>query len=232
MAYQQPQQHAVGAPTQEWQNGLCNCSPCESCLLGTFLPCMLHGRAADRMRDPSMATADSFNSDCLLFAGVQCFTGCGWIISMMQRGEMRERFGIKGSGFGDYCTTYWCLCCAVIQQEKEAKQRLAGAHAPVTQAYQPQKEGMHMPTPQAQGQTHGQTQGQITPVQSPPPQQQHPAAYQQQQQQSVYSQQQQPAYQQVHPDHNGSFPQQQQQPAYQQVQPDHTGSSFPQQQKY
>ena len=25
---------------QEWQNGLCDCSPCESCLLSTFLPCI------------------------------------------------------------------------------------------------------------------------------------------------------------------------------------------------
>lgn len=25
---------------QEWQQNLCNCSPCENCCLGTFLPCM------------------------------------------------------------------------------------------------------------------------------------------------------------------------------------------------
>lgn len=44
----QPQQQAIqqdysqgtNMNNQEWQSGLCNCGPCESCLLGTCLPCM------------------------------------------------------------------------------------------------------------------------------------------------------------------------------------------------
>lgn len=26
--------------SSKWEASLCNCSPCDSCLLGTFLPCM------------------------------------------------------------------------------------------------------------------------------------------------------------------------------------------------
>ncbi|KAL0934844.1 Cell number regulator 11 [Colletotrichum truncatum] len=127
---------------QEWQSGICSCGPCESCLLGTFLPCMLLGRTSERMRDPTMQTYETVNTDCLLMCGISYFTGCGWIYTMMKRGEIRERFGIKGSGFSDCCTSYWCGCCALIQQDKEVQARLSTG--PIAQGYQPEK-GMQMP---------------------------------------------------------------------------------------
>ncbi|KAF9774921.1 hypothetical protein IL306_007009, partial [Fusarium sp. DS 682] len=84
--------------------------------------------------------------------------------SMMKRGEIRQRFGIKGSGMNDCCVSYWCLCCALIQQDNEVKSRLS--QGPITQGYQAQKEGMHMPTsPPAQQQYQEQ---------KPNPQQQAP----------------------------------------------------------
>jgi Cys-rich protein (TIGR01571 family) len=89
-----------------------------------------------------MRTYSAVNTDCLLMAGIHCFTGCGWVLAMMKRGEIRERFGIKGGGMGDCCTSYWCMCCALIQQEKEVKQRLGAG--PIAQGYQPNKEGMQM----------------------------------------------------------------------------------------
>lgn len=70
--------------------------------------------------------------------------------AMMKRGEIRERYGIKGSGMGDCCASYWCGCCALIQQDKEVKARVAAG--PITQGYQGQKEGMHMPPAQQQQQ--------------------------------------------------------------------------------
>ncbi|KAH6665340.1 PLAC8 family protein [Plectosphaerella plurivora] len=127
---------------QGWQNALCNCSPCENCILGACLPCVLFGRTSERLRDPSMRSYETINMDCLLMAGVTYFTCCGWILVMMKRGEIRERFGIKGGGAGDCCTAYWCPCCALIQQEKEVKQRQESG--PIAQGYQPNKEGMHM----------------------------------------------------------------------------------------
>lgn len=85
---------------------------------------------------------------------------------MMKRGEIRERFGIQGSGMGDCCVSYWCLCCALIQQDNEVKARLS--QGPITQGYQAQKEGMHMPTsPPAQQQQQYQAPPQPG-YQSPP----------------------------------------------------------------
>lgn len=84
-------------------------------------------------------------------------------LAMMKRGEIRERFGIKGSGMSDCCATYWCPCCALIQQDNEVKARLA--QGPVTQGYQSQKEGMHVPAPTQQAPPAQQGVG----YQSPPP---------------------------------------------------------------
>ncbi|KAI8956061.1 PLAC8 family-domain-containing protein [Xylaria longipes] len=91
----------------EWQTGICNCEPCSSCLLGWCLPCLLLGQTSERIRDPSMQSADMLNSDCLIYTAISCFTGCGWIYAMIKRGEIRERYGIKGSGCDDCCVSYW-----------------------------------------------------------------------------------------------------------------------------
>ena len=64
--------------------------------------------------------------------------------AMLKRGEIRERFGIEGSGLSDCCTTYWCGCCAIIQHDNEVKGRLDPAAAPVATGYQPTP-GMQMP---------------------------------------------------------------------------------------
>jgi hypothetical protein len=62
---------------------------------------------------------------------------------MMKRKQIREAYGIEDSGMGDCCTSFWCLCCALVQQEKEVKSR----QLPCYQAagYQPEKDGMRMP---------------------------------------------------------------------------------------
>ncbi|KAI2621167.1 PLAC8-domain-containing protein [Hypoxylon sp. NC1633] len=151
----QQQQHlhqhpgADGEQGGEWQASLCNCSPCTSCLLSTFLPCILLGQTSERMRDPSMQSADMLNSDCMIHGFIACFTGCGWIYALMKRGEIRQRYQIHGSGCGDCCVSFWCSCCALIQQDNEVKMRQAKLNQPVSQGYQPQPD-MQMPTPSYQ----------------------------------------------------------------------------------
>lgn len=128
--------------SQEWGAGLFNCSPCSSCLLGSFLPCIIVGKTSERLQDPSLQSYECCNADCMIFSGIHCLTGCGWIYAFLKRREIRERFGIRGSGLKDCCTTYWCMCCAVIQQDNEVKMRMA--RGPITQGYQ-SPQGMHAP---------------------------------------------------------------------------------------
>ncbi|KAK4464512.1 PLAC8 family-domain-containing protein [Cladorrhinum samala] len=137
-------QAVTPAKTQEWSNGLCDCGPCDLCMLGCCCPCILVGKSATRMNDPSMQSYETVNGDCMIFLGINCVSGCGWIYGMLKRQEIRERFGIKGSGTNDCCVSYWCSCCALIQQEKEVQARMSST-VPVTQGYQPEKQGMQMP---------------------------------------------------------------------------------------
>ncbi|KAI1439739.1 PLAC8-domain-containing protein [Annulohypoxylon stygium] len=126
----------------DWQNSLCNCSPCGSCILGTFAPCLLVGRTSSRLRDPTDPSPEYFNGDCIIHGGLTLIFS-GWIFSMMKRTEIRERFGIPGSGCGDCCAAFWCQCCQVIQADNEINSRLIAG--PIQQGYQPQNEGMRMP---------------------------------------------------------------------------------------
>ncbi|CVL06408.1 related to DUF614 domain protein [Fusarium mangiferae] len=129
--------------SQDWQNGLSGCcSPLDSCLLSTCLPCIIFGRTSQRLDNPS-GPIESINSDCAIFCAIQSFTGCGWIYNMMKRREIREKYGIEGSGMGDCCTSFWCLCCALVQQDKEVKVRTVPAYD--AQGYQPVADGMKMP---------------------------------------------------------------------------------------
>ncbi|KAK8016974.1 plac8 family [Apiospora rasikravindrae] len=140
-----PSQQVQGG---EWQNNLCNCSPCESCLLGFCVPCLLVGKTADRMRDPTMQTADMLNSECLIHGTLTYLLGVGWVYAMLKRTEIRNRFDIPGSTLGDCCASYWCPCCAVIQQDNEVKTRLPVPGGPVDNQYQAQPQ-MEMAPPQA-----------------------------------------------------------------------------------
>jgi Cys-rich protein (TIGR01571 family) len=88
------------------------------------------------MKNPGNPNPEMCNGDCMIMCGIMYLTGCGWIYAMIKRGEIRERFGIKGDGMNDCCASYWCPCCVLIQQEKEVIARTSGAA--VTQGYQSQ----------------------------------------------------------------------------------------------
>ncbi|KAM0807812.1 hypothetical protein AB5N19_08152 [Seiridium cardinale] len=148
MAYQpqQTMQHVQQTFQQdnggEWKNSLCDCTPCSSCVVSCCIPCLLIGQTSERLRDPSMQTAKDLNSDCVISGALCAFTGLHWIYVMFKRTEIRERFGIPGSSFGDCCTSFWCPCCAAIQQDNEVKKRLQPGL--VQQQYQ-QQPSMSMP---------------------------------------------------------------------------------------
>ncbi|KAI0900043.1 hypothetical protein F4806DRAFT_454872 [Annulohypoxylon nitens] len=74
-----PHPTAYGQQGGEWQASLCDCGPCTSCLLAFCLPCILLGQTSERIRDPSMQSADMMNSDCMIHGLITCFTGCGWM---------------------------------------------------------------------------------------------------------------------------------------------------------
>ncbi|KAM7191146.1 protein cadmium resistance 3 [Naviculisporaceae sp. PSN 640] len=146
------------AGTDKWQTNFCICTPFVDCLFAYCAPCFLYGQTQDRLRDPTMQTANMNNDDCTSFACLHCVTGCGFIMVMKQREEIRNRYSIKGNSCGDCCATYWCLSCTMMQQDNEVKRREAARLATNTntQGYQAPA-GMVMPQ-QAQQPAHNQTQ--------------------------------------------------------------------------
>lgn len=72
------------------------------------------------------------------------FCGLQWILQTIKRSDMREQFGIEGSGCGDCCASYFCACCALMQEEKEMVRKSefltnVGYQQPQGMVYPPQQ---------------------------------------------------------------------------------------------
>jgi len=112
------------AQKQEWTaSGADCCSPFSACLLSWCLPCVQYGRISHRLnKDASLKGWSFFNGNCVGYYALTC-CGMQWIMQMMQRGEIRERYGLTGNG----CTDCLCACCCgpcdLVQQDKEIDQR-------------------------------------------------------------------------------------------------------------
>ncbi|KID94436.1 putative protein family Cys-rich, partial [Metarhizium majus ARSEF 297] len=121
-------------PEGDWENGLCGWAGCGNCFLSWCCPCIIFGKTAGRI-DP-----DAETKECAIFGAIHLITGCGCLYNTFKREEIRKRYNIEGSLCGDCCTSYWCMCCALTQQENEVKSRET-----VTGAYQAQPPMMAVP---------------------------------------------------------------------------------------
>ncbi|KAH1436944.1 hypothetical protein KXX32_004382, partial [Aspergillus fumigatus] len=107
----------------DWNHSLFDCcSPGSLCFTSCCLPCITFGRTQARVQDPTLQNYSSINSECAIFTVLALGYG-QWIIQTIRRSEMRQKHGIEGSCPGDCCVTFWCGCCALIQEEKEMELR-------------------------------------------------------------------------------------------------------------
>ncbi|KAH3374795.1 hypothetical protein KXW99_006722 [Aspergillus fumigatus] len=108
-----PEQPAPAAPhAHEWSSSFWDCfSPTETCLIGWCAPCCLFGKTQSRLQDPALKE--------------QRYCGLYWVLLMIKRGQLRERFGIQGSTFQDCWQSYLCPCCTLVQNEKEVEARFS-----------------------------------------------------------------------------------------------------------
>ncbi|KAK1853983.1 PLAC8 family protein [Colletotrichum chrysophilum] len=126
---------------REWNSSLMDCSPCGTCMMATWLPCLVFGKTSERMRDPNLTNYSPLNGECFMISALGSI-GFGWLYLMSKRTDIRQQFGIDGSECGDCCTAYWCPCCVLIQHENEVIGRTQ--YAPVTEGYQSQGDSMKM----------------------------------------------------------------------------------------
>ncbi|KAI1616702.1 PLAC8 family-domain-containing protein [Exophiala viscosa] len=128
-----PQGHiAPGAPGR-WTFGLFDCcSPVDTCCLGCWCPCILYGKTYAREHgDPD---ASGVNTSCMAWYAASCF-GAACILQFMNRGQIREKYGIEGGSFGDFCASWCCGCCTLIQEDKESIVRLTGTDPKTKERY-------------------------------------------------------------------------------------------------
>jgi len=118
-------------------------------------PC-LYGRYAKRIDDyPGVPPSDDpmsyFNTDCAMF-WLLGYVGANFLPLWFKRTDQRRKFDIEGessvsafrrltvltvvgNAFKDCCTAYWCLPCALAQQNLDIKER-AQEGFPVSTAVQ------------------------------------------------------------------------------------------------
>ncbi|KAK6542833.1 hypothetical protein TWF694_006774 [Orbilia ellipsospora] len=145
----QPQMEHKGAShaggVQKWEFGMCGCfGDMGKCCLTCWCPCITYGRIQHRLRNHDMSNYSSCNGHCWGFCGLMCLCGVQWVLGLMQRGELRHRYNLEGSGIGDCCRHFWCECCTLIQEDRETETRKA-LLVPANQTGYQQQAGMNYP---------------------------------------------------------------------------------------
>ncbi|KAK6534944.1 hypothetical protein TWF281_006244 [Arthrobotrys megalospora] len=146
----QPQMESKGVTNHAghpgpWEHGMCGCfGDMGKCCMTCWCPCITYGKIQHRLRNNDMSNYKSCNGHCWGFCGLMCLCGVQWVMGMMQRGEIRQRYNLEGSGIGDCCRHFWCECCVLIQEDRETETRKA-LLVPANQAGYQQSAGMAYP---------------------------------------------------------------------------------------
>ncbi|TNY17377.1 PLAC8 family-domain-containing protein [Rhodotorula diobovata] len=166
MTHEAPPAHNAGAPGHErdWSTGLCACkNDCGGFCLAFWCPCIAYGQYKSRFdslrftgRPLPKEQVEGCGSAGVLYLTIHCLAGVGWILDFMARGDLRKRYGIKGSAFGDCCTACWCMPCTqrqhhrelLVEEEQQWQAMQSGGGPPQMHAYPPQMQG----PPQTYGQ--------------------------------------------------------------------------------
>ncbi|EPS35178.1 hypothetical protein H072_11534 [Dactylellina haptotyla CBS 200.50] len=133
-----------GQPS-DWEHGMCGCfGDMGKCCMTCWCPCITYGRIQHRLRNNTNSEPSNCNGHCWGFCGLMCLCGVQWVLGMMQRGEIRHRYNLDGSGIGDCCRHFWCECCTLIQEDRETETRKA-LLVPAHQTGYQQQPGMQYP---------------------------------------------------------------------------------------
>ncbi|CAO2649166.1 Nn.00g101150.m01.CDS01 [Neocucurbitaria sp. VM-36] len=128
-----------------WSASLWACfSPPDLCCITCCVPCVTFGKTYHRLEhNGDMTTYEPINTSCLLFYLTSCF-GASFLMQAVQSAEIREKHNLEGSCVTDLVKSACCLCCTIVQAEKESKALLGEGQHVVKEQYSAQK-GMVMP---------------------------------------------------------------------------------------
>ncbi|KAH8902179.1 PLAC8-domain-containing protein [Coniochaeta sp. PMI_546] len=105
----------------KWLSDLCGCSgPCFS---ACCCPCILIGKNQARLENPRDRDPGCCNAWCVGYCALEMAGHWGFILGMLQRKQVRDRYDIKGGGCSDCCVSLCCPCCGLLQQANEMEER-------------------------------------------------------------------------------------------------------------
>jgi len=140
MEMNQTGQRRAGQP-QKNTNWNVDLSHCGSLSDAIFRPCAVYSRAEERMRNPYLENYEDSNCQ---HCGQVGALGC--VSVKKQRGAIREKYGIEGSGGKDCCVAFYCCACALAQHDAEIESRNPKKRQAVdTAGYRPNTTSMYMP---------------------------------------------------------------------------------------
>jgi len=116
----------IEADGREWSNGFFDCfADAGTCLIAWCFPCVIYSKNLKRLEhlnqkgypDPEngggVITGDCVTHGCLTFCG------CGFVMQMGTRRNVRSRYNIKGGSGSDCCTAFCCTPCELTQESRE-----------------------------------------------------------------------------------------------------------------
>ena len=114
----------------EYHNGLC--SSCESCCQTCWCSCCVVG-ATEAMIDTGVVKqhCDGIGGPCIAFCLASAFGLNCCYSTFVTRKKLREKHGMNQNIPLDFCSHFWCPCCAICQDYSEAKQRITSTQQPV-----------------------------------------------------------------------------------------------------
>ncbi|KAG6828318.1 hypothetical protein H0H92_008381 [Tricholoma furcatifolium] len=110
---------------RDWSYGICGCDHIGTCLLAWCLPCIVYGSNKKRLEHlsqhgtPDPEKGGICSGDCILYGAVAACCGIGCLLQIGTRGNVRQRYGIKGGTCGDCLSSCFCTPCALTQEEQE-----------------------------------------------------------------------------------------------------------------
>ncbi|KAL1965684.1 hypothetical protein VTN77DRAFT_5184 [Rasamsonia byssochlamydoides] len=122
----------ISHPEQEikggtWSTSFGECSDIGTCCLGIWCPCILYGRTQYRLsrksrrEDPTnLLGFEACNGSCTAMA---LLCGCQCILAAIQHTRTRKTYEIEGDICTDYVRASCCICCTLIQDDREIRKR-------------------------------------------------------------------------------------------------------------
>lgn len=114
----------TGPSYKPWNNGFWAClTPPALCGITCCFPCVTFGKTYHRIKhNGDMTGYEPINTSCLLFWLSGCVGVGPCLAQAIQRKDLREKHNLQGNCTEDMILGFFCMCCSLMQSEKEAEE--------------------------------------------------------------------------------------------------------------